>query len=618
MTNKRKSPPLYFIFENCRDFKFLISLHLFVVIYNAIDISLWPYLSKLLIDDVTGADPKNVISATSSSVILLIIFTVLPGLVWRISDYAWMRMGPELKKKITLEAMKKMMKHSQNFFQNNFAGALSTRVKELATETPKLLEVILYNFLGIFLSIVIAFFTLLSIHKIFAIALIIWTAIFMLMAIKAAKKTIKMSMDISEQSSKISGNLVDTLGNVSNVKSFVNYDKESAITDEICEEYSRFSRKRSWFMMKFYTLHGLTFSAYFTFCIIALIYLYSKNLVSIGDFSLIFTLNSFLVHAMWQAANEMRTFLEYFGTVKWALQVVNEKNEIEDVENARILDLQGENSGEIIFENVSFSYKKKSPPKNIKPSSFSPLGLVEEPIIKRDEEISFFSNQSITIKLGEKIGLVGHSGGGKTTFVNLILRAYDLTSGKILINKQDISQVTQDSLKAAISMIPQDPSLFHRSLYDNISYARNDARKHEIIEAAKNAHAHEFIEGLAQGYDSLVGERGIKLSGGQRQRIAIARAFLKNSPILILDEATSQLDSITENLIQDSLEKLMQNKTTIIIAHRLSTLQSMDRILVFDNGKIIEDGSHQQLLALNGHYKKLWDAQIGGFLTNAA
>ena len=208
----------------------------------------------------------------------------------------------------------------------------------------------------------------------------------------------------------------------------------------------------------------------------------------------------------------------------------------------------------------------------------------------------------------------GYSGGGKSTFVNLILRLYDVTDGHVLIDDQDIRDVTQDSLRGNIAMIPQDPSLFHRSLLENIRYGRIEATDDAVIEAAKKAHANDFIRRLPQGYESLVGERGVKLSGGQRQRIAIARAILKNAPILILDEATSQLDSITEREIQDSLWELMQHKTTIVIAHRLSTLLHMDRIIVFDQGKIVEDGTHTELLNKKGLYKKLWDAQVGGFL----
>jgi ATP-binding cassette subfamily B protein len=221
---------------------------------------------------------------------------------------------------------------------------------------------------------------------------------------------------------------------------------------------------------------------------------------------------------------------------------------------------------------------------------------------------------SVTIPAGQKVGLVGYSGNGKTTFANLILRLFDVTSGRILIDGQDIREVTQESLRAQISLIPQDPFLFHRTLLENIRYGRLDASEQDIITAAQKAHAHEFIAKLPQGYESLVGERGVKLSGGQRQRIAIARAILKNAPILILDEATSQLDSITESKIQDSLWQLMQDKTAIVIAHRLSTLLHMDRILVFGQGKIIEDGTHQDLLAKQGVYKTLWDMQVGGFL----
>ncbi|MDP3532993.1 MAG: ATP-binding cassette domain-containing protein, partial [Alphaproteobacteria bacterium] len=243
--------------------------------------------------------------------------------------------------------------------------------------------------------------------------------------------------------------------------------------------------------------------------------------------------------------------------------------------------------GQIDFDNVKFGYKNTDP---------------------------LFDGLSIRIKGGEKVGLVGYSGSGKTSFVNLILRLYDIDQGRILIDGQVTKECTQDSLHEAIGMIPQDPSLFHRTLLENIAYGKPDVKVDEIHTAAKQAHAHDFIQNLPEGYQSLVGERGVKLSGGQRQRIAIARAMLKNAPILILDEATSQLDSVTENDIQDSLWVLMQKKTTLVIAHRLSTLLHMDRILVFNKGKIVEDGTHKDLLALNGLYKTLWDAQVGGFL----
>jgi ATP-binding cassette subfamily B protein len=258
--------------------------------------------------------------------------------------------------------------------------------------------------------------------------------------------------------------------------------------------------------------------------------------------------------------------------------------DIQDRRHARELVVS---KGEIIFEDVQFSYQGSDP---------------------------LFQNKSVKIESGQKVGLVGYSGSGKSTFVNLILRLFDVTSGQITVDGQDIRHVTQDSLRANIGMIPQDPSLFHRTLGENIRYGKTNATDEEIVEASKKAHAHAFISALAQGYDSLVGERGVKLSGGQRQRIAIARAILKNAPLLILDEATSQLDSVTESDIQDSLWQLMQGKTTIVIAHRLSTLLHMDRILVFDESKIVEDGTHQALLTQRGLYATLWNAQVGGFL----
>ena len=221
---------------------------------------------------------------------------------------------------------------------------------------------------------------------------------------------------------------------------------------------------------------------------------------------------------------------------------------------------------------------------------------------------------NLIIKPGERIGLVGHSGAGKSTITKLLLRFADALEGSIVIDNQDIKNVTQNDLRKVISYVPQEPILFHRSIKENIAYSKPDATKEEIIEVAKKAHAHEFIEKLPQGYDTLVGERGIKLSGGERQRVAIARAMLKDSPILMLDEATSSLDSISEHYIQDAFNELMKGKTTIVIAHRLSTIQKMDRIIVLDKGKIVEQGTHKELLELNGSYAELWNHQTGGFL----
>lgn len=583
---KKNFSALSFLWRNVKPFKFYVGLHLFVILYNSFDLLIWPYVTKLLIDKLTVTPHDQVILQCSGLALLLIILTLIPNLIWRLSDYSWMHLTPALKKKITLESMAHVMQHSHNFFQNNFSGSLAHKVRDLAGCTPPILGRIIYSFVHVFLSLIFSFIGLWLINKIFAFALIIWATIFILMAIWAARVSNPMSIAAADQQTINMGNLVDVLSNISNVRFFTRRNFELTRIAHLQDEYSRLSKRRNFFLIKFYFLHGFSFCAYFIFCIVMLIWLYSQGLTTLGDFAMLFTINNWIIHLMWTAANEMNGFLEDVGTVNQALSVINEPLQIKDSEGVKDLEIT---AGKIEFQNVRFSYHNHSE--------------------------ALFNAKNIVINSGEKVGLVGHSGGGKTTFVNLILRLFDVTEGRILIDNQDISQVTQESLRNSIGVIPQDPSLFHRTLLENISYGANNVSKDEIIAAAKNSHSHEFISELPEGYAALVGERGIKLSGGQRQRIAIARAFLKNAPILILDEATSQLDSITENLIQDALQNLMKNKTTIVIAHRLSTLKNMDRILVFEKGKIIEDGSHQQLLDLNGTYKKLWDSQVGGFIT---
>ena len=312
--------------------------------------------------------------------------------------------------------------------------------------------------------------------------------------------------------------------------------------------------------------------------------MYSRGLVTVGDFVLILTISISIFQAIWFLSNQFVQFSEELGKCSQALTIITEPHAIVDVAHAKDLIVK---SGKIEFHDVTFRYENHN---------------------------KIFENTNVIIEAKQKVGLVGFSGSGKSSFVYLILRFFDIKSGQILIDNEDISQITRDSLRAQISMIPQDTSLFHRSLMENIRYGDIKASDEAVIAASKKAHCHEFICELPEGYDALVGERGIKLSGGQRQRIAIARAIIKDAPILILDEATSALDSVTERHIQRSLEFLMAGRTTIIIAHRLSTLSKMDRILVFDQGRIIEDGDHQALLRSQGHYAKMWQIQAGGFL----
>lgn len=312
-------------------------------------------------------------------------------------------------------------------------------------------------------------------------------------------------------------------------------------------------------------------------------YAWSKELLTTGQVVQIFNTSGGAMTMMWHVGTTLPSVFQSVGFMKQSLSLVREPQDILDQPGAKPLILTG---GAITFDNVTFRYGNKD----------------------------VFKDKSIVISGGEKVGVVGYSGAGKSSFANLILRFYPLDGGKIIIDGQDISSVTLESLRRQVALIPQDPLLFHRTLKENIRYGNELATDEEVYTVAKLAHCDSFISRLPQGYDSLIGERGTKLSGGERQRVAIARAMLAKAPILILDEATSALDSVTEQYIQDSLEYLIEGKTVIAIAHRLSTLKKMDRLLVFDKGRVIEEGSHAALLAKDGHYARMWQMQAGGFI----
>ncbi|MEY2665379.1 MAG: hypothetical protein RLZZ480_484, partial [Candidatus Parcubacteria bacterium] len=311
--------------------------------------------------------------------------------------------------------------------------------------------------------------------------------------------------------------------------------------------------------------------------------MWTQGALSTGSLIMLITLLVNVNGTLVFIGSSINGFIRRYADVEEGLADILLPYEIVDVHNASTLQVK---NAEIVWKDVSFEFG----------------------------ENHIFSDFNLEITPGQRVGLVGHSGAGKTTFVSLLLRQHDVTSGAIMIDGQDISKVTQDSLRANIAVVPQEPMLFHRTIRENIAYGKPNATDKEIVEVAKKAQAHDFISQLELGYDTLVGERGIKLSGGQKQRVAIARAMLKESPILVLDEATSALDSESEVAIQTALQKLMEGKTVVAVAHRLSTLREMDRIIVLENGKIVEDGSHDTLKEAGGVYQRLWEHQAGGFL----
>jgi len=536
-----------------------------------------------LLPNVTGGDISILIFPAS---LIVVNFIVFDNFTWRGINYIWAKFVPVIQNRMIAETMDYVLSHSHQFYQNNLSGQLSKQIGNLMDGMTRIITFTAVNFLRGASLILTAFIAAYFANPIFCFILVIWFAFFAGASIWMSKKLVILSDAQASKESTVVGELVDSLSNHNNVRIFSRKIYENIRMIPFFSKQQKAYTATYLYSTVLSCIQGGLITVMMIFSTFFLVYLYGKGLVTIGDFALILGLSMETGHMMWYTMSEVDEFNKAVGRCKQSLISLMLPIEILDKPNAGTLRCH---SGKITFDNVKFHYKGSE---------------------------TLFQNKSVEISQGQKVGLVGFSGGGKSTFVNLIMRFYDVTDGAILIDGQDIRDVTQDSLRENIAMIPQDPSLFHRSLMENIRYGRIDATDEEICAAAKKAHAHEFIEKLPQGYESLVGERGIKLSGGQRQRIAIARAILKNAPILILDEATSQLDSVTESLIQESLWELMQDKTTIVIAHRLSTLLHMDRILVFDKGKIVEDGTHNELLAKNGLYKSLWDAQVGGFLSD--
>ena len=584
----KKNTPLsvtQFIFNIVKPYKGYLSIFALVALFWAITNTLLPYIIKIIIDKAVAFQGHQtaVLPAIRPYIFLYVALWIGLCLDMRLLDWVKLKLFPSLRQDTMSKMFAYLNQHSHQYFQNNFAGSLTNKIVDMQGGVVDILT-ILDDIYAQSLGLIIAVITLLFIHPIFAFILIAWVVTFLLITFFFLQPIQNLSHVFAEARSSLVGHMVDSISNIVNIRLFAKHRYENSyinasIADTIQKDRTMLGKiihMRVWWDVSIVALLGLN--------LWILGSMYSQNLVTVGDFSFIITLSISILWNLWFVAGQFVAFSEQLGKCRQALTILNAAHDIKDAENAPPLVVS---KGEIQFNNVSFHYS---------------------------EGAQLFNNKNILIHSGEKIGLVGFSGSGKSTFVNLILRLFEVEVGEITIDGQNINAVTQESLRESVAFIPQDISLFHRTLIENIRYGRSDASDAEVIEAAKKAHCHEFISQLNDGYESMVGERGIKLSGGQRQRIAIARALLKNAPILILDEATSALDSVTEKYIQDALHHLMQGKTTLVIAHRLSTLSAMDRILVLDNGQIIESGTHAELLQQQGHYATMWHMQAGGFL----
>jgi len=517
----------------------------------------------------------------------LILQELIVAGMWRVNDWALLKYEPALRNTITQTAFAQLSAQPHRFFQNNFAGALTAKITDMVNAIPTMITTSINGFFHNALVLSITTAMLASISPLFALALIAWAISFLAVSAITLSRFSYLIHQAAEAGSQVAARCVDALTNMLGVRLFSTHKEEAGIIGKAQRGYLNASQKRRWFSLKLNVAQSITFWLYQATCVYLLIKLRSAGQVSPGDFALILGLNLSLVHDLWELSEKMRDFADHWGQTSQALTTFYTPLEVQDAPDARELVCT---EGTIVFNHARFSYPRGE---------------------------ALFQDTVLTIPAGQKVGLVGYSGGGKSTFVNLILRLYDLASGAILIDGQNIAKVTQSSLRKAIAFVPQEPSLFHRTVGENIAYGNPDATEAQIKDAARKAAAHEFIMKMPDRYDTVVGERGTKLSGGQRQRVALARALLKQAPILILDEATSQLDTITEQEIQTSFTKWFEDhgeahkQTTLVIAHRLSTLLHMDRILVFDKGHIVQDGTHQELLAQEGLYATLWHVQHG-------
>jgi ATP-binding cassette subfamily B protein len=495
-----------------------------------------------------------------------------------------LRIGPKQRQEVTREVYAFLQHHSYRYFSNNFAGALAHRISEMSQGVNMTLWSLIFDFWPVVITFSVAVLVLLHTNLRLGALVGGWALAFIGISFWLAMKSRPFSLKAAAARSETTGKVVDSVTNLTSVKLFARLGFEREFLDRYLHQEMlavRASLKYSERIRRFQFLAAALLKVAVVWYSLRL---WGQGKIGVGDFVMATSMALLLITEARNLSRRFLEFFEYVGNVANGVNTLIRPHELIDAPDARPREIT---SGRIEFRAVDFAYTP---------------------------ERKLFNSLTVAIPAGQRVGLVGLSGSGKSTFVSLILRMYDPQAGQILIDGQDLRAFTQESLHSQISLIPQDPSLFHRSLMENIRYGRLEASEAEVVAAANRAHAHGFILEIPEQYDSQVGERGVKLSGGQRQRIAIARVILKDAPILILDEATSSLDSITEKSIQNSLNDVMRGKTVIVVAHRLSTIAHLDRILVFDSGRIVEDGAPEALLVRRGIYFRLWSQQADGFL----
>ncbi|MHC0066944.1 ABC transporter ATP-binding protein [Nostoc sp. UIC 10890] len=545
-----------------------------------------PYAIGEIIRSVTrqAGDSKPILDAMSQPLMLFTALSVGEVIFGRAAGLLQTILHPIHRQHIVRSLYAYLQHHSHRYLSSSFSGALAHRISETSLGVTQTMQMLITEFMPVIIVYTVTTILLYRVYPPLAGFVGLWAVLFISISFWLATRCRIYSRKAAAARSETTGIIVDAVTNLTSSRLFARLGFERHYLNEQLRDELKEVRKSNWYSERIRWFQFISAAVLKIGTLYYSLSLWSQGKIATADFVVATSLSLLIIS---EARNLSKRFLEFFehiGNIANGVFTIVQPHEIIDRDSAIAHSIT---QGQIEFRQVNFSYS---------------LGK------------KVFDNLSIIIQPGQRVGLVGFSGSGKSSFVNLILRQFDPQSGQILIDGVDIRDMKQDALHSQISLIPQDPSLFHRTLIENIRYGRLDASDEEVVEAARQAYAHDFIAQIKEGYDSLVGERGVKLSGGQRQRIAIARVILKDAPILILDEATSSLDSITEKAIQDTLDLAMDGKTVIVVAHRLSTIAHLDSILVFDQGRIIEDGTHAKLLARRGAYYRLWEMQAGGFL----
>ncbi len=549
-----------------------------------------PLYYKQLFDTLTspGENIQSLVPALLGIVLTIAGFNLARLILRRVGDFSVSTLEAQTMARLRQRAFDYLIHHSHGFFGNNFTGSLVQRISRFARGLERLIDTIAFNLIPLFVTIVSAIIVTWNTEKTLSYIIIIWVSIFLVCNLVFSLWRLKYNIQSAEADSKTTGTLADIIANHTEVSLFAAFPFESKNVKTVTRAQAKITQF-TWNLGN--AFDGVQASLIFIAEFLIFYYgvkLWGQGIVTVGTLVLAQVYVIQLSNQLWDFGRIVRTLYEVFADSKEMVEIMALPHEVKDIPNARALQVE---KGLIEFKNVTFTFEQTR---------------------------TVLEHVNLSISGGQKVAFVGPSGAGKTTFVRLLLRLYDVTGGNIFIDGQNIREVALEGLHKNIAMVPQDPILFHRTLLENIRYGRPTATDAEVKEAARLAHCDEFMSSFPEGYETYVGERGVKLSGGERQRVAIARAILKNAPILILDEATSSLDSRSELLIQDALENLMRGKTTIVIAHRLSTIRKMDRIIVVDNGAVSEDGSHDELLKNpNSLYRKLWELQAGGFMLEA-